>query len=105
MTPFQEHIHKNETKLNLDTFGDIIDEFITKNDCKMMIEFPEGSSEPKVIDNMGIGPVGALYFCLKAIPQTFRDLCQTLKLDLHDTGREKLADAIGEMVKKELLEG
>ena len=104
MTPFQEHITKNQKRLTLDTFGDIVDEFITKNDCKMLIEFPAGESSPKISDNVGIGPVGSLYFCLKAITPTFRDLCKGLDLDLDDSQREQLADAICSLIKAELLE-
>ena len=103
MTPFQEHIEKNKEKLTLDTFGDIVDDFITANDCMMLIEFPAGSSEPKVTDNMGIGPVGSLYFCLKAITPTFRDLCQQLGLSIDNIDRRKLAEAICSMIKEELL--
>lgn len=104
MTPFQEHITKNQEGLTLDTFGDIVDEFITKNDCKMLIEFPTGESSPKISDNMGIGPVGALYFCLKAINPTFRDLCKGLNLSADAVDREKLADAICSLIRAELLE-
>lgn len=104
MTPFQEHITKNQKRLTLDTFGDIVDEFITKNDCKMLIEFPAGESSPKISDNMGIGPVGSLYFCLKAITPTFRDLCKSLDLDLDGREREQLADAVCSLIKAELLE-
>ena len=104
MTPFQEHIKKNQPKLNLDTFGDIVDEFITKNDCKMLIEFPAGESSPRISDNIGIGPVGSLYFCLKAITPTFQDLCKGLGLSLDSSEREQLADAICSLIKAELLE-
>ncbi len=39
MTPLQKELKDKKPKLDIDSFGEIMDEFIEKNDCKMLIEF------------------------------------------------------------------
>ena len=104
MTPIQKHLKNHRKELTLDTFGEIIDEFITKNECQMLITFPEGSSEPTVRDNMGIGPVGALYFLLKALTPTMNDMFRIFARRGAEFDREKLVTQILAMVKDELME-
>ena len=105
MTPLQKELKDKKPELNLDTFGEIMDEFIEKSDCKMLIEFPEGKKDPIVTDNMGGGPVLAFYFILKAITPTLRDLLAMLsEKGSEDFDKEKLADTLLEMVKAEIME-
>ena len=105
MTPFQKELKDKKPELNLDTFGEIIDKFIEENDCKMLIEFPAGKKDPIVTDNMGAGPVLAVYFILKAITPTLRDLFTMLSESGSEAfDKEKLADSILEMVKAEIME-
>ena len=107
MTPMQEYLkEKNQEKaLNIDTFGEIIDEFLDANDVQMLITIPKGTNRPKVEDNIGIGPVGAFYFILKCIAPIANDMFSLFD----DKGgeafeKEKLADALCDLVKNEIME-
>lgn len=107
MTPVQKYLKdqtKQGKKLTLDTFGEIMDDFITKFKCQMLITFPEGSGQPEVTENMGIGPVGAFYFILKAITPVFRDMIKTMTIGDNEPDKEKVADAMLSLVRAELLE-
>ena len=44
-------------KLDLDSFGEIMDKFILENEVGMSIIMPEGTIEPEIQDNTGAGPV------------------------------------------------
>lgn len=108
MTPLQKHIKEEREKgkeLNLDTFGEIVDAFLDANDCQMLITIPKGTNRPAVQDNIGIGPVGAFYFILKCIAPIANDMFSLFD----DKGgeafeKEKLADALCELVKNEIME-
>lgn len=108
MTPLQKHIKEEREKgkeLNLDTFGEIVDAFLDANDCQMLITIPKGTNRPTVQDNIGIGPVGAFYFILKCIAPIANDMFSLFD----DKGgeafeKEKLADALCDLVKNEIME-
>lgn len=106
MTPLQKFLKSQRKKgieFNLDSFGAIIDDFITENECQMLITFPKGSGEPKVQDNMGAGPVLAFYFLLKALTPTLNDLFNILG-GKEGFDREGLVDELLKLVREELLE-
>lgn len=106
MTPLQKYLkdQAEQGNISLDMFGEIIDDFITKNECMMLITFPAGSSNPKIKDNMGIGHVGAFYFILKAITPTMNDLFSMFERNGGKLDREKTVDALLRLVRAELLE-
>ena len=106
-TPAAEYMQEQEKKgrvLNLDTFGEIMDEFIEKNECMMLITMPEGSQTPIIKENMGIGPVGALYFLFAAIPVIFGDMVRALEISGDRTEIEKLSDGILDLVRRDMIE-
>ena len=104
MTPIQKELRRHREELNLENFGEIMDEFLTKNECQMLITIPEGSSEVNVIDNMGIGSLGAFYFLLKALTPTLNKLLNCFEKKDLQFDRGKLVTQLLEMVKAELLE-
>ena len=107
MTPMQEYLkEKNQEKaLNIDTFGEIIDECLEANDVQMLITIPKGTNRPKVEDNIGIGPVGAFYFILKCIAPIANDMFSMFdKRGGEAFEKGKLADVLCELVKNEIME-
>lgn len=54
-------------KLDLDSFGEIMDKFILENEVGMSIIMPEGTIEPEIQDNTGMGPVMQFYIMLNAL--------------------------------------
>ena len=90
-----------ETEMNLEKFGEIMDKAITEADAAMLIRMPAGTQEATVQCNLGIGPVGELFFLLSAIPATMKKLNDMLEGQLD---RESFANAVCELLRKDLME-
>ena len=89
-------------KLDLDSFGEIMDKFILENEVWMSIIMPEGTIEPEIQDNTGAGPVMQLYILLNALP---RIVTETMDLmGIPDSEREHLYDELLKLVKDDILE-
>ena len=44
-----------EKKMDLDSFGEIIDRILEKHKFVMLLTMPEGTQEVQIKDNMGLG--------------------------------------------------
>ena len=103
-TPLQQYLKKNKPKtMDLDSFGAIMDDFITENECQMLITFPAKSSEPVIRDNMGLGAVLEFYFILKAIRPVFNNLIEQLG-DQIEIDVQGLVDMMLKLVRDELID-
>ena len=90
-------------KLDLDSFGEIMDKFILENEVGMSIIMPEGTIEPEIQDNTGMGPVMQFYILLNALS---RIVTETMDLmGIEKDAREDLVDVILDLVKKDIMEG
>ena len=88
----------NETLL--DKFGEIVDEFLKKNEIIMQIRMPENEDCIEIKDNTGGGPTIQLYIVMKALPAILNELTRTVgELDV-----EGFLDSIWELIKEETLE-
>lgn len=94
-------------ELNIDTFGEIIDNFLKENPVQILITMGNGTLDPDIKDNTGLGVVGSFYILLHAIAKAMNDL-----LDMQDKNgdtlldprkKEQLVDGILELVKEELM--
>lgn len=89
-------------KLDLDSFGEIMDKFILENEVGMSIIMPEGTIEPEIQDNTGMGPVMQFYIVLNAFS---RIVTETMDLiGIEKDAREDLVDGILDLVKKDIME-
>ena len=89
-------------KLDLDSFGEIMDKFILDNDISLLINMPAGTIEPEIQDNIGMGPVMQVYILLNALP---RIVTETMDLmGIPDSEREHLYDELLKLVKDDILE-
>ena len=89
-------------KLDLDSFGEIMDKFILENEVGMSIIMPAGTIEPEIQDNTGMGPVMQFYIMLNALP---RIVTETMDLmGIEKDAREDLVDGILDLVKKDIME-
>lgn len=88
-------------ELNIDTFGEIMDEIIEKTDIKLLIEMPEGTQEATVTGT-GIATLD-FYIQLKAIiptlAQVIRDMGGKKELDV-----EGVLDGVFEIMKHDIIE-
>ena len=89
-------------KLDLDSFGEIMDKFILENEVGMSIIMPEGIIEPEIQDNTGMGPVMQLYILLNVLS---RIVTETMDLTgIEKDAREDLVDGILDLVKRDIME-
>ena len=88
-------------KLDIDTFGKIMDVFIRDNEIQMLITIPEGTMNAVVEDNTRIGTVIEFYILLHAL----ESICNSLheELDIDEEKWPDVLDNILELVKKDLV--
>ena len=90
-------------KLDLDSFGEIMDKFILENEVGMSIIMPEGTIEPEIRDNTGMGPVMQFYILLNALVAVVKNVTDLMGIE--KDAREDLVDGILGLVKKDIMEG
>ncbi len=88
-------------RLTAERFGEIMDDFLKKNEINMLITLPEGTLEPRISDNTGMGPVVQFYILLAAIPTVFKAMFELMGLDENE--KESLIDGMLELVKNEMV--
>ena len=87
-------------ELNIDTFGEIMDEFIKKNMVQMLITLPEGTLEPVLEDNTGCGVAVQFYILLAAMGTAVEEL---ISLGLDPDQKESFIDGCLGLVKESLM--
>ena len=95
---------KEERELNLDTFGEIVDEFLKENEIQMFITIPKGSITPEVRDNVGLGPVVHFYILLKALTTVVKETVDVMSIDAGSPEWEHTVDAILSLVKQDIMD-
>ena len=89
-------------KLDLDSVGEIMDKFILENEVGMSIIMPEGTIEPEIHDNTGMGPVMQFYIVLNALSRIVTETMDLMGID--KDAREDLVDGILDLVKRDIME-
>ena len=89
-------------KLDLDSFGEIMDKFILENEVGMSIIMPEGTIEPEIQDNTGMGPVMQFYILLNALVAVVKNVTDLMGIE--KDAREDLVDGILDLVKNDIME-
>lgn len=90
-------------ELTLDTFGEIMDNFLKKHEIRMQIMLPEGSLRPEVADNTSLGPVMQFYIILNTIDTVVRELASDMNIDTDSSEWENTVDNILALVKDSIL--
>ena len=90
-------------KLDLDSFGEIIDKFILDNDISLLINMPAGTIEPEIQGNTGMGTVMQFYIVLNALVAVVKNVTDLMGIE--KDAREDLVDEILCLVKKDIMEG
>ena len=85
--------------MDIETFGNIIDEFLEKSHVQMLLDMPEGTQHVTIKDNTQMGPVVQFYILLKALPAVYRGFSELID----GTKEEAFIDTTLELVKKEIL--
>lgn len=88
-------------ELNIDTFGEIMDEFLKRAPVQMLIEMPEGTIEPEITDNVGLGSVVQFYILLQALCPIYKEIHDTL---LDHSRHEQFIDDLLAVIKSDLMD-
>lgn len=91
----QKHKH-----LDLDTFGEIMDEFIHKNAVGIAVT-KEADSDDWKVTGVGLGAVMDFYIFLNALEPIYLEMLEQMNGQM-DT--EKLAEALSDLMKKSMIE-
>lgn len=92
---------KNPAKLDINTFGEIMDKFLEENHIQMLIDMPEGEIEPDLVDNVEAGGVIQFYILLASLKSAFtRFMKDLLDKDLTEDFIDKMLD----LVKADLMD-
>ena len=91
--------------MNLDKFGEIIDNFLKENHVQMLIDMPEGTIQPVVNDNIKLGATIQFYIIINALVE----VCKSMKKDIgipdgYTEDWDKTLDGILKLVKNDLLQ-
>lgn len=89
-------------ELNIDKFGEMMDEFLLETDVQMLIRMEEGTMQPDIQDNIGAGPVMQFYILLHALEEVIDSFFATGLFD--PDKKEDLIDSLLQLVKKDVLE-
>lgn len=90
-------------KLDLDSFGDIVDKFLEENEVKMLLTMPKGTLYVQVEDNVNLGPTVQFFILLNSIEAICKELRNQLGIDTASPEWEHTVDVMLGMVKREIL--
>lgn len=92
---------RDPAKLDIDTFGAIIDKFLEENHIQMLIDMPEGEIEPTLQDNVEAGGVIQFYILLASLKSAFVRFMKDL---LDEDMTEDFIDNLLALVKADLMD-
>ena len=96
-------MNEQPNELNLDKFGEIMDDFLKKNEIRMLVTLPAGSIEPVVEDNVGLGSTVHFYILLNSIGTVCQQLRKDMGIDNKSAEWANVVRALLKMVEAELL--
>lgn len=91
-------------ELDLDKFVEIMDDFLKKNEIRMLITLPEGSIEPVVEDNVDLGSTVHFYILLNSIGTVCQQMQKAMDIDKKSEEWANVVHVLLKMVEAELLE-
>ena len=91
-----------DAKLDLETFSQVMDDFLTKNECQILVTLPKGTQKAAIESNVKLGPVGNIYMMLQAIHSSCGELFKMVEAG--DDAREAMSAAICKMLYESLTE-
>lgn len=92
-------------KLNIETLGKIIDQFLTENEVNMLITLPKGSLDAQIQENIKLGSVVRFYIFLNCIKPIVEEFAKEAEIDKTSAEWEEVVDTYLAMIKKEIIGG
>lgn len=91
-----------ETELNIETFGEIMDELLKQNEVNLLVTLPAGTLEATLKDNIEFGPVVRFYILIWALKAGMKEVVKALPIDESEIGN--IYDHLFDILKNELKE-
>ena len=91
-------------KLDLDSFGDIVNKFLEENEIRMLLTMPKGTQKVQVMDNTRLGPTVQFYIMLNSITTICKELRNDFSIDVASPEWEHAVNVMLGMVKRDILE-
>lgn len=92
-------------KLTLDSFGEIMDQFLKDNEICMLLTLPEGTLDVQVQDNVHFGSVVRFYILLNAIKPICDAVLKDMGIYRKSAEWKKVVDTLLGMIKDEIMGG
>ena len=90
-------------KLDLDSFGNIVDKFLEENEVTMLLTMPKGTQAVQVKDNVNLGPTVQFYILLNSIEAICKEMRTLLGIDTASPEWEHTVNVMLGMVKSDIL--
>lgn len=90
---------QKQKQLDLDTFGEIMDEFIHENEVGLAV-LKEANSDNWEVKGAGVGAVMDFYIFLNALEPMFVAMLDQMKWEINP---EKLAESLSELIKQSMI--
>lgn len=90
-------------KLDLDSFGNIVDKFLEENEVEMLLTMPKGTQAVQVKDNVNLGPTVQFFILLNSIEAICKELRTLIGIDTASPEWERMVDVMLGMVKRDIL--
>ena len=88
--------------LNIESFGEIMDDLLRRNEVSLLVTLPKGTLEAELIDSTGCGPVIRFYILLWALKAGMKELVHAMPID--ETKVNTIYDELFTILKNELKE-
>ena len=88
--------------MDLDKFGEIIGNFLKDNDVSMLINIPDGTLDPIIKDNVGMGSVIRFYILLIALESIGKQLRSDMGIALQEEWERAIAGIL-DLVRRDLM--
>lgn len=92
------------SKLDLESFGEIVDLFLKENEIQMLLTLPKGTVEVQVEDNVKMGSVVQFYILLNSIKPICAAMQEEMGIDSESPEWEQVVDTLLGMVKAEITD-
>lgn len=89
-------------ELNIETFGEIMDDLLKQNEVNLLVTLPAGTLEATLRDNTGCGPVIRFYILLWALKAGMKEVVKAMPIDESKVGT--IYDELFAILKNELKE-
>lgn len=91
--------------MNIEKFGEIMDEFLKENEIQMLFTMPKGTLDVEVRDNANLGSVVQFYIVLNSITKICSNMKDAMGIDEGSADWTNTVDALLAMVRAEIIEG